>query len=235
MFDVICLEKSHEDVISNQLRDSFSCKAVYTPTEMVISLIEQTGTKCVVLADQNNIEIMSRVIEMLKYFNNILPVVLVGEVNKDILNEYKNINNHIYNFKSVKEVIDNFNSIKPDHNRAHNRVDWPLTAKFGNNIKDETLSLGKVTSLSISGAFIQTDNLENLTENKDIYLEIKFKEFKFSVDGSIIRTQKSSSTTGPKGFAVKFHDISTPTTRYIESIIKDKLVNTILGKFSFEM
>lgn len=60
-------------------------------------------------------------------------------------------------------------------------------------------------------------------------LEIAFTDFKFLVEGKIVRTTSEMNKNLPLGFAVEFSHISPATAAYINSLINDKLLYVLLS------
>lgn len=111
--------------------------------------------------------------------------------------------------------------------RKFNRTHWPVKVKIFLDRDYREHEWGCITSLSASGCFVKFPNVQYVQNVKEIYLIIYFKDFNFMVDAEMIRIETENGLGKHKGFAVGFKNVTICTEQYIDSIIKDHLIQEL--------
>jgi len=181
------------------------------------------------LFEPSNLADDHKFLEAIFNLNNMLPIIFLCNQHsceaENILKQYSTTQ-ICKNFTEFEELV-----TKIDQNpRKFNRVNWPLTAKFFKDPKRPVMGIGNITSLSIGGLFIKTQNLEDVDLEDKLYFDIVFMDFTFLVEGAVISiTPAKDSNNNIGGFSVKFDNISEPTKKYILNLINHKLLNMLIN------
>jgi len=181
------------------------------------------------LFEPSNLADDHKFLEAIFNLNRMLPIIFLCNQHsceaENIIKQYSTIQ-ICKNFTEFEELV-----TKIDQNpRKSNRVNWPLTAKFFKDPQRPVMGKGNITSLSIGGLFIKTQNLEDVDLEDKLFFDIVFMDFTFLVEGVVITiTPAKDSNNNIGGFAVRFENISDPTKKYISNLINHKLLNMLIN------
>jgi len=123
--------------------------------------------------------------------------------------------------KAIKEI--------PEDQRSFNRAYWPIHSEYWFSDSPRLRYQGIVLSISAGGCFIRTDHSQ---PERSIMMYIHFREFRFLVEGEVLRTRTPQE--GAPGLAIKFKNISPQTDKFIEEIINEKILTRLMEKMDIE-
>lgn len=153
------------------------------------------------------------------------------EQNKDIIEKYhlevlepENEEEHL--LLLVNTLLDE----NQHERRRFNRIQWPLTASIKAGFHDEE-EKKNVLSLSGGGAYIKSEEFLP-REGDKLLIEINFKDFKFLTDCEVVwLNDRAQRKDLPRGFAIRFVDPTPSSQKIIDSIIRDRLMKTMMFEY----
>ncbi|NPV00166.1 MAG: hypothetical protein HPY53_02175 [Brevinematales bacterium] len=203
--------------------------------DALIFLINNPEVGAIIYTVASSSLIDKKTMEVFFHLNPLFPVIIAQkETGKYDQNQLLEWNKNIILLGNIDE-LDNVLQSTQKNRRKYNRVDWPLFATFYKNINSSTTETGKILSLSAGGSYIQTTNFDMVDLNQPVYMEIHFRDFKFFVESTVVRINRTlSSESLPPGFAVRFDNVSIATQTYINHIINDHLMMTLFKELDIK-
>jgi hypothetical protein len=203
--------------------------------DALIFLINNPDVGAIIYTVPSSTSIDKKTMEVLFHLNPLFPIIIApkeaGKYDQTQLLEW---NKNIILLESIDDIENVLHSTQKNR-RKYNRVDWPLFATFYKNINSPSTETGKILSLSAGGSYIQTTNFDMVDLNQPVYMEIHFRDFKFFVESTVVRINKTlSSESLPPGFAVRFDNVSIATQTYINHIINDHLMMTLFKELDIK-
>jgi hypothetical protein len=106
--------------------------------------------------------------------------------------------------------------------RHHHRYQWPLAATIVGG--DGTRH--RISEVSAGGAFLEP--VAPTVQSGETYeLDIYFQNFKMRVTG-YVRTARAAGSDGDDGFGLEFVDLSADAVAFLDRVVHDALVQTLL-------
>ena len=209
--------KNTEIVVSSSMR------------EAILFFLNNQDTSGFIFDLQNKIEDNKKILLIMEKFNPSLPVIALCDVNVMDINSYYQWNK---NFITADNLEDALLKLKPFLNkRKYYRIEWPLNITFADTYEMKNTKKGKILTLSLGGAYVQTEHRNNLKKNDRIVSRIEFSVFFLLVESIVVRV----STGNEKGFAVQFENISEATRKCLNRIINDEVIFTLSKELNYPL
>lgn len=209
------------------LRDKYEIHKTSRIKDAVIYLIDNPDTELflcdLAVSDEEN----HRVLTLIANLNPVMPFIGVRTIKTNRSEFDYKLYNENFALIDSPDKIDDVLARERKNRRRFNRTVWPLSAIFYRVDNPNASESGVVLSLSVGGAYIKTTNL-SLAKDEELIIEIQFMDFKFLVEGRVVRINKDLSGDLPVGFAVEFIKVSEATKHYIARLIDDRILSTLL-------
>lgn len=170
--------------------------------------------------------ILASIIERIHYLNALVNVLI--SVKKEGM--YRRLEKlpSVRVLSDPQHILDHFKDL-PVNKRKYNRVYWPVEVRFKTVEKPRQRGKGNLLSISSGGCFVRTDEIFEKEALLELY--IFFKDFNFQTQGKVVRLQ-SGGAPDQQGIALEFQGVSLQTSRCIQSIIDERILNSIMKKMS---
>jgi len=169
---------------------------------------------------------LASIIERIHYLNALVSV-LVSVEEEEMFQRLEKL-------PSVRVLSDPQNILKyfkdlPANRRKHHRVQWPVEVRYKRADKGRQKKKGDLLSISSGGCFVRTDESFEKEELLDLF--IFFKDFNFQARGRVVRVQDECAAQ-QRGIALEFQDVSLLSRRYIQAIIDERILSSIMKQIS---
>jgi len=229
MDDITYFSKDGKFSLKKNLQESGASIHQFDDIKKLLTHLINVPDTPYLLFESSNLDDDHQFLEAIFNLNNMLPIIFLCHQHScevdSIIKKYATMQT-CKNLAELEQLVSNI----AKNPRKSNRVNWPLTAKFFKDPKRPVMGKGNITSLSVGGLFIKTQNLEDVDLEDKLYFDIAFMDFTFLVEGVVISiTPAKDSNNNIGGFSVKFENISDPTKKYILNLINHKLINMLIN------
>ncbi len=125
---------------------------------------------------------------------------------------------------TVEQVRGFLASVERRERRRHRRFDWPLRGEL--SLDGQRWRSYNLRTLGSGGAFLESGEALPRAGSKG-WLRVLFQDFRMLTGCEVLDPRRASSNL-PAGFGVRFTDLTPAATSFIDSIVQDALVQSLL-------
>jgi hypothetical protein len=226
MQSIFVYSESGGNELTEELRKAFEATVVSTPAELARSLVRHTRPRCLVVQVPSVNEELLDLLNSIAQCYPLLPICLVSARR---LAGWPERFAYIQSGESprgpAEEIRRLFSASTVRDRRQKDRFDWPLQGFL--TLEGESRQKHALWALSSGGAFLESTSFPPSAGARG-RLRVIFQNSSLTTDCEVLDMRQASSSL-PSGFAVRFPSLNEASQRLIDRIVRDALLQRLLG------